>query len=333
VHRSGRTGRAGRSGVNVVLYNGGEEAKLLQLASQIGITFALEGSPSALQLIQSRKDDITGILDAVPPQSTQVFKDIAQEMHEQRGWQALAAALAALAGFKNGAPQSFSILAGRPNFVTVKVTLEPKIAKHLRGIPDLRKLLQTAFPQVNFASLGKVVRLENGACWLLDMPSGEFANLAPEARDDSSDGHGQGQEMLSSHQPGVTLHAARELPSLKELVAAIRASGGGAGSRGGGGGGYRGGGGGGGGGGYRGGGRGGGGGGYRGGGGGGGRGRRDGGGDWGFQKEFRQTGGQHDYGGGRGWSRDGGGGQGFGGGEGRRQGGYGGRGGGDGWRQ
>jgi len=238
VHRSGRTGRAGRAGLNVVLYNPGEEGKLLSLANQIGITFALEGAPSTHELLESRKDELSHILDAVPPQSTDAFSEMAREMYEQRGLPALAAALASLAGFRDGGPQRCSLLGGRPNHTTVKIDLTPKIAKNLRGIPDLRRLLQTAYPQANFAALGKVVRLRNGDTWLMDMESAEFSNLTPSGHANSD----KGDVILSDAQPGVTLSAARELPSLNELVAAMRASGGERqGQRGGGGRGYRGG--------------------------------------------------------------------------------------------
>ncbi|KAJ1465448.1 hypothetical protein T484DRAFT_1864718, partial [Baffinella frigidus] len=42
VHRAGRTGRAGRSGVNVVLYSGGAEGSLMRLEKSVGINFDLE---------------------------------------------------------------------------------------------------------------------------------------------------------------------------------------------------------------------------------------------------------------------------------------------------
>ncbi|EKX38245.1 hypothetical protein GUITHDRAFT_158516 [Guillardia theta CCMP2712] len=41
VHRSGRTGRAGRKGVSVVFYSGGEERDLLEIEEELGIQFHL----------------------------------------------------------------------------------------------------------------------------------------------------------------------------------------------------------------------------------------------------------------------------------------------------
>jgi ATP-dependent RNA helicase DDX21 len=220
VHRSGRTGRAGREGINVVLYRAGDEAKLLQLAKTIGITFALEGSPTDSQMIQSRKVELMDILDKVPAQSMDAFKDVAMEMHETRGWQAMAAALASLAGFSESGPRSYSMLAGRPDFITVQVELSSKAARNTRGIPALRNLLQTAYPQGEFVALGKVVTLQDGATILFDMPSREFAKLAPKTA-----GSDDEQKILSKSEPGVAMFAAKRLPSLKELVSAMQSDG------------------------------------------------------------------------------------------------------------
>ena len=220
VHRSGRTGRAGREGINVVLYRAGEEAKLLQLAKTIGITFALEGSPTDSQMMQSRKVELMGVLDKVPAQSIDAFKDVAMEMHETRGWQAMAAALASLAGFSDSGPRSYSMLAGRPDFVTVQVELSSHAARNMRGIPGLRNLLQTAYPEGEFVALGKVVTLQDGATVLFDMPSREFAKLAPKTA-----GSDDEQKILSKSEPGVAMFAAKKLPSLKELVSALQSDG------------------------------------------------------------------------------------------------------------
>ena len=240
VHRSGRTGRAGREGINAVLYRAGEEGKLLQLAKTIGIDFALEGSPTEEQMMQSRKEELSGVLDAVPAQSMDAFKDLAMEMHEARGWQALASALASLAGFNEGGPLSCSMLAGRADYVTVQIEMSPKVARNLRGIPGLKHLLQTAYPEANFTMLGKMVRLKDGVTVLVDVPSREFAKLAQKAAGPDDAQKIDAQKIVSESEPGVAMFAAKKLPSLKDLVSVMRQdTGGGRGRRGGaGGGGY-----------------------------------------------------------------------------------------------
>ena len=50
VHRSGRTGRAGRNGTSVVLYAGGEERKLSMYENALNFRFAKTGPPSAKQI-------------------------------------------------------------------------------------------------------------------------------------------------------------------------------------------------------------------------------------------------------------------------------------------
>ena len=159
------TGRATARGVGVR----GEEGRLLQLANEIGITFALEGAPSQQQLLASRQAELSNQLDAVPQEARDHFRGLATELLEQRGVDALAAALAALTGFQDGAPQTYSILAGRPNFVTVEVEMSRKLAKSVRGVPALRHLLLSAFPRMGQAAMGKVLQLRNGASYLLDL--------------------------------------------------------------------------------------------------------------------------------------------------------------------
>ena len=222
VHRSGRTGRAGRQGLNLVLYSSGEERKLLALEKDVGIKFDLVGSPSMKEVLASREEEMRNLLDVVPPGAVDNFRYLAKDLNETRGADALAAALALLAGFKT-APRRYSLLAGRPNYVTMQLDLSPKLARNVRGVHAVRRLLEQAYAEVQFSSLGKIVGLKGGSTYLLDMDEAELAKLVPRAT--PNEDIDSVQEIASESQRGVTLRLVKELPPLKELVETMRSDG------------------------------------------------------------------------------------------------------------
>lgn len=99
IHRSGRTGRAGRTGVCICLYQRKEESQLMFVEQKAGITFKRVGVPTANDIIQSSSKDAVRFLDSVPPAAVEYFREAANELIEARGAvEALAAALAHISG-------------------------------------------------------------------------------------------------------------------------------------------------------------------------------------------------------------------------------------------
>ncbi|KAK5873846.1 hypothetical protein PBY51_018849 [Eleginops maclovinus] len=102
IHRSGRTGRAGRTGVCICFYQRKEEDQLRYVENKAGITFRRVGVPTANDIIKSSSKDAVKFLDSVPVTAIGYFKASAEKLIEERGAvEALAAALAHISGATN----------------------------------------------------------------------------------------------------------------------------------------------------------------------------------------------------------------------------------------
>uniref|UniRef100_H0WJG8 Nucleolar RNA helicase 2 n=1 Tax=Otolemur garnettii TaxID=30611 RepID=H0WJG8_OTOGA len=99
IHRSGRTGRAGRTGVCICFYQHKEEYQLVQVEQKAGIKFKRIGVPSPTEIIKASSKDAIRLLDSVPPTAINHFKESAEKLIEEKGAvEALAAALAHISG-------------------------------------------------------------------------------------------------------------------------------------------------------------------------------------------------------------------------------------------
>uniref|UniRef100_A0A9L0KE78 RNA helicase n=1 Tax=Equus asinus TaxID=9793 RepID=A0A9L0KE78_EQUAS len=99
IHRSGRTGRAGRTGICICFYQHKEEHQLAQVEQKAGIKFKRIGVPSATEIIKASSKDAIRLLDSVPPTAISHFKQSAEKLIEEKGAvEALAAALAHISG-------------------------------------------------------------------------------------------------------------------------------------------------------------------------------------------------------------------------------------------
>uniref|UniRef100_UPI003AABA803 nucleolar RNA helicase 2 n=1 Tax=Centroberyx gerrardi TaxID=166262 RepID=UPI003AABA803 len=99
IHRSGRTGRAGRTGVCICFYQRKEEDQLRYVENKAGITFKRVGVPTANDIIKSSSKDAVRFLDSVPVAAIGYFRASAEKLIEERGAvDALAAALAHISG-------------------------------------------------------------------------------------------------------------------------------------------------------------------------------------------------------------------------------------------
>ncbi|CAH2322017.1 nucleolar RNA helicase 2 isoform X1 [Pelobates cultripes] len=118
VHRSGRTGRAGRTGICISLYDPRESYCLRNVERSTGITFRRVGVPSLLNVAESSSADAIKSLESVPADVVEHFKGYAEELIEKKGaLTALAAALAHISGATSIAQRS--LLNMEPGFVTV----------------------------------------------------------------------------------------------------------------------------------------------------------------------------------------------------------------------
>uniref|UniRef100_A0A8B9CWS3 RNA helicase n=2 Tax=Anatidae TaxID=8830 RepID=A0A8B9CWS3_9AVES len=118
IHRSGRTGRAGRTGICICFYQRKEENQLRYVEQKAGIAFKRVGVPTATDIIKASSKDAIRCLDSVPQSAIDYFKESAQLLIQEKGpVNALAAALAHISGATS--IEQRSLLNSDAGFVTM----------------------------------------------------------------------------------------------------------------------------------------------------------------------------------------------------------------------
>ncbi|XP_060624865.2 nucleolar RNA helicase 2 [Anolis sagrei] len=130
IHRSGRTGRAGRTGMCICFYQRKEDYQLKQVEQKAGITFKRVGVPTATDIIKASSKDAIKSLDSVPPSAIDYFRQSAERLIEEKGAvEALAAALAHISGATS--IEQRSLLNSDAGYVTI--TLQCSVEMHSIG--------------------------------------------------------------------------------------------------------------------------------------------------------------------------------------------------------
>ncbi|XP_072883279.1 nucleolar RNA helicase 2 isoform X2 [Hemitrygon akajei] len=138
IHRSGRTGRAGRTGVCICLYQRKEAGSLRSVEMKAGLKFKHVGVPTASEIIKASCKDALRCLDSVPASVSEHFRPAAEKLIEKRGaLDALAAALAHISGAKSF--EQRSLLNSEKGYTTM--LLECSVEMHnigfaWRGLKD-----------------------------------------------------------------------------------------------------------------------------------------------------------------------------------------------------
>ncbi|KAL6560647.1 DEAD-box ATP-dependent RNA helicase 3, chloroplastic [Orobanche gracilis] len=120
VHRSGRTGRAGKQGTAVLLFTSSQRRTVKSIERDIGGKFEFISMPSVQEVLESSAEQVVATLTGVHPESVKYFTPTAQKLFGQQGVDALAAALATLSGFAKP-PSSRSLITHEPGLVTLQL--------------------------------------------------------------------------------------------------------------------------------------------------------------------------------------------------------------------
>lgn len=141
VHRSGRTGRANRSGVCVTLYTPRYRPQLKDIEHAVGNTFEWRGAPQPNEIIAASGSQAAEQLETVDKQAIELFVDVAKTLVESMGAeQALAAALACMTGHTQALRQR-SLLSNTDGYVTLMFHANREIPTHSYVFGALRRNL------------------------------------------------------------------------------------------------------------------------------------------------------------------------------------------------
>uniref|UniRef100_M4F673 RNA helicase n=1 Tax=Brassica campestris TaxID=3711 RepID=M4F673_BRACM len=128
VHRSGRTGRAGKEGSAILMHSSSQKRTARSLERDVGCRFGFISPPTGGDLLEASADQLVATLNGVHPESIKFFSATAQKLFEEKGTDALAAALAHLSGFSQP-PSSRSLLSHEQGWVTLQLIRDPTNAR------------------------------------------------------------------------------------------------------------------------------------------------------------------------------------------------------------
>ncbi|CAI5734064.1 unnamed protein product [Hyaloperonospora brassicae] len=122
VHRSGRTGRAGKKGICITLYTNRQRDHLTQIERKIGNKFVMKGPPDQEDLIKASAAKALKEIENVDAAMIELFREKASELLESgEPEECLAAALACITGHTK-VPRRTSLMSGVPDYATVLFT-------------------------------------------------------------------------------------------------------------------------------------------------------------------------------------------------------------------
>ncbi|KAJ3183656.1 Nucleolar RNA helicase 2 [Gaertneriomyces sp. JEL0708] len=206
IHRSGRTGRAGKSGVCVTFYKTQQEYLLQAITRRAGVEFTRIAAPQPKDIVSARATDTLTSIKTVDARVLPYFNSTAESLLTQFDdpVQALSATLALLCNTTKPLPPR-SLLSANEGYYTLLFRLEQPI----RNVGYVRAICQRTFPNLTFEDTmnWRMCKDEQGA--VVDVVAEKV-----EISEDTGSLKIAGVEWRNGR--GVTLEIATELPDLQE---------------------------------------------------------------------------------------------------------------------
>lgn len=136
VHRSGRTGRAGKEGTAILMFTSSQRRTVKSLERDVGCRFEFISPPSMQEVLESSAEQVVATLQGVHPESIQYFFPTAERLTQELGTNALAAALAHLSGFSRP-PSSRSLISHEQVRTITCQVLKNRVTSHFLIQPYL----------------------------------------------------------------------------------------------------------------------------------------------------------------------------------------------------
>ncbi|CAG8670562.1 2780_t:CDS:2, partial [Ambispora leptoticha] len=154
VHRSGRTGRAGRPGTAVTFFKSQEEYLINNIQRKTRIQFSIVGPPQPVDIVAATAQDAVQNLESVNPSILPYFHATAKLLIDNKGAiEALSAALAYMTGYSNGI-KTRSLLSGNEGCITLLF----RFSYPVRHVSYARNILERSFPNLKSDQV-KLMRL------------------------------------------------------------------------------------------------------------------------------------------------------------------------------
>ncbi|CAH1426326.1 unnamed protein product [Lactuca virosa] len=128
VHRSGRTGRAGKVGNAILMFTNSQRRTVKSLERDVGCHFEFVSPPAVEDVLESSAQQVVATLAGVHRESIEFFTPTAEKLIEEQGASALAAALAQLSGFSKP-PSSRSLITHEQGWTTLQLTRDPTLSR------------------------------------------------------------------------------------------------------------------------------------------------------------------------------------------------------------
>ncbi|XP_010546798.1 PREDICTED: DEAD-box ATP-dependent RNA helicase 3, chloroplastic [Tarenaya hassleriana] len=144
VHRSGRTGRAGKEGTAVLMFTSSQRRTVRSLERDVGCNFEFISPPTVGEVLEASAEQVVATLNGVHPESIEFFSATAERLFEEKGTGALAAALAQLSGFAQP-PSSRSLISHEQGWVTLQLMRDPSNSRGYLSVRSVTGFLSDVY--------------------------------------------------------------------------------------------------------------------------------------------------------------------------------------------
>ena len=214
VHRSGRTGRAGKFGICVTFHTMREKGLLVRIENSTNLKFKHIGNPQPAQIIAASARDSSQSFGEVGGNMLHYFKDTAKDLIvKYTAEEALCRALAVISGYTKNLKQK-SLLTSAEGMVTIKMT--GNIPNFNGDTYAIYNILKEQMSSEMLNAIKSVQVMKNNVGVVFDIENNFKEKLVQKA-------------VSIKETEGIILEVCTELPELKEAYGSYGGYGGGRG--------------------------------------------------------------------------------------------------------